>query len=1548
MNNFSYGAIMQSVDPKQLIALNMEKTKNWMEEGRVLELKSKDLRDYVSSRRKEDDEAVARERKEKAEADLQAMERQAKLKADEDERKARIQAEEEARHIHAENQKQEIEMKERIRKAEIEAKKEQDAADRLAQQNNLQAERDANERREQADREFQIEQMRLRAELPQAEGNVNNNARQARQDDHFKLKMPYLDDRDDVESFLLTFERQAKQYNWDRETWAVKLGSLLKGRSRVTYTRMSDEAAADYDQLKEALLQRKKITADSYRKKFRHTKKDSQDTYKEHVTKISIYLDRWIQMTGKGTCVADLKDLILQEQALEGLQPDLVTYIKDREPSTTTEIVDLCTKYEENRQPNRNPLSVRNQGQRNPMKKPQNNDEHKSEKPDSIGSPGRSSNHYDNKSDFKKHNQCFSCGSKQHYSNKCPQKNGSDKTGSKSEGSGAVADEPIEDSTCAAQELKSPGEKYEKLCSGCSKKSFTKVSQISVEGRVVDAFRDTGSTSTVVKSSLVPKEKINALRRETLLADKNQKKSLQTATIHVDTPYFIGETEVSMMENPLHPVLIGNKMGVGDTKIETPVYPVRETTFTEETAAVQTRGQEVREREAITTLPNFPPEDKLFSAIDLKREQKNDASLKRLHDLARDGVVTGSVSFINDKDVLYRKYTDRRGDNHRQVVVPKKMRPKVLKTAHDSPMAGHLGHKKTRERVWQDFFWPGIVGDIKRYCASCDACQRTSPKGRNRRVPMGKMPVIDTAFRRVAVDIVGPILPMSETKKQYILVMIDYATRYPEAVALKDIRTETVAEALWTFWTRLGLPDEVLTDCGKQFTSQTMKEVNNLLKIRGLTTTPWHPQTNGLVEKFNGTLKEMLKKLAMEKPKQWDKYIPALLFAYREVPQSSLGFSPFELLYGRTVKGPMQVLKQIWTEEESDEDLKTTAEHVVELRNRIEATCEIARSNLKKASLGQARRYNRRTKLRQFEVGTKVLLLLPTKSNKLELTWKGPYIVEEKVNDFDYRIKVGKHTKIYHINLLREYKEREDLLVPEGDINEEGDEHVAIVVEDIETKDAYNDGEYDTAHIVIPSTKQTETVKDIRFGPELNKKELRECEEIFNEFSDNLTDKPLQTNLEEFSMKLTEEKPVYIRPRPIPHSQVALMEKEVDDMIQLGVIEPAASPYNAPTVLVRKADGHSIRYCCDYRALNDVTEFDAEPMTDVEHLFSELTDAKYFSKLDLTKGYWAIPIREQDRDKTAFTTPKGQFRWVNMAFGLKNAGSVFNRMMRKLLNPLRRNDVYNFMDDILIATETWDQHLEALRAVLQRLKEANLAAKPSKCFIGFRELSYLGHNIGHGQRWPDDVNVKKVKDARPPETKKELRSYLGLCNFYRQYLPSYATIAFPLTEKTKKQEPDRIHWTPECQTAFQTLKQKLAEKPVIRMPNHDLPFVLRTDASDKGMGAVLLQDHGEGLQPIAFASKKFSETERRYATVEKECLGTVWGIRKFERYLYGKHFVLETDHQPLKYLQRMKPTNARLMRWALQLQPYVFTIRVIPGRDNIGADYMSRASYDPN
>ncbi|KAL8568228.1 hypothetical protein ACOMHN_027751 [Nucella lapillus] len=565
--------------------------------------------------------------------------------------------------------------------------------------------------------------------------------------------------------------------------------------------------------------------------------------------------------------------------------------------------------------------------------------------------------------------------------------------------------------------------------------------------------------------------------------------------------------------------------------------------------------------------------------------------------------------FLEKKGILYRQYSGRDA-SYKQVVVPTKYRLDLLKVAHESMMGGHLGAKKTLERVWQQFFWPGICADVRRFCASCDLCQKATPKGRTKKVPLVQMPLIDTPFRRVGVDLVGPIVPASESGNRYVLTVVDYATRYPEAVPLKSIEAERVAEALFEIWSRVGIPSEVLTDRGTQFTSSVMQQVNRLLSIKGLTTTPYHAQCNGLVERFNSTLKSLLKKLCHEQPRCWDRYIPALLFAYRESPQESLGFSPFELLYGRTVRGPLAVLKQIWTDEEAEEEVKTTAQHVVDLRNRIEETCALAQENLKKASCQYAKYFDRKARPRTFKPGDKVLLLLSAKHNKLQVSWQGPYEIVERVGEADYKVKISGKVKLYHANLLKLYVERaSDSQVPVAAVR------VAVVMDD-EEEEVFS---RTPRKLPLCSLEPEESVEDIHLGPTLTPEQKVQVKKVAEGNARVVTDLPLQTELEECQLSLCESTPVRVRQYTLPYAKQAVIRKEVEDMLKLGVIEPACSPYNSPIVLVTKKDG-KVRFCVDYRKLNQVTEFDAEPLPDPEFLFNQLSEAKYLSKIDLSKG----------------------------------------------------------------------------------------------------------------------------------------------------------------------------------------------------------------------------------------------------------------------------------------------------------------------------------------
>ena len=292
------------------------------------------------------------------------------------------------------------------------------------------------------------------------------------------------------------------------------------------------------------------------------------------------------------------------------------------------------------------------------------------------------------------------------------------------------------------------------------------------------------------------------------------------------------------------------------------------------------------------------------------------------------GLNRSETKFVRKKGLLYRQFT--KGNKVTlQLVVPEGFHEKVLRLAHETLLTEHVGIKKTSDRVVSEFLWPGVCCDVARFCKSCDICQRTIQKGRVTKVSLGKM--IDIPFKRVAVDIVGPTEPRSDKKSRYILTMIEYATRYPEAVSLPSIETERVAEALIAMFSRAGIPSEMLIEHESRVTIE-VNEVSRFLSLQQLTTIPYRPYSKGPMEKIHAMLKQVLLTMCAERPNDWDKYFSALLFAVREIPQESLGFSPFELLYRRNLRGPIQILRELWSIEETVEHARLTYQYVIGLK----------------------------------------------------------------------------------------------------------------------------------------------------------------------------------------------------------------------------------------------------------------------------------------------------------------------------------------------------------------------------------------------------------------------------------------------------------------------------------------------------------------------------------------------------------------------------------------------------------------------------------------
>lgn len=329
----------------------------------------------------------------------------------------------------------------------------------------------------------------------------------------------------------------------------------------------------------------------------------------------------------------------------------------------------------------------------------------------------------------------------------------------------------------------------------------------------------------------------------------------------------------------------------------------------------------------------------------LQQRQESDVTLTAVRELARDGteMSESDSGYFRRDGLYYRRWTPAGQEDAAvdQIVLPLEYRHHVLTLAHSIPLSGHFG-KKTARCILQPFYWPSLHRDVAAFCRECETCQKSSHRG-VARAPMLPLPVVSVPFQRIAMDIVGP-LPRNCSGNRYILVLCDYATRYPEAIPLKSIDAGHIAEELVTVFSRVGLPEEILTDQGTNFTSQLLSEIYHLLHIKGLRTSPYHPQTDGFVERFNQTLKSMLRKTATEEGKDWDKLIPYVLFAYSKVPQESTGFSPFELLYGREVRGPLDVLKEEW-EASSKSDVSVVS-HVLLMREKMEKLAALVKKNV--------------------------------------------------------------------------------------------------------------------------------------------------------------------------------------------------------------------------------------------------------------------------------------------------------------------------------------------------------------------------------------------------------------------------------------------------------------------------------------------------------------------------------------------------------------------------------------------------------------------------
>ena len=368
----------------------------------------------------------------------------------------------------------------------------------------------------------------------------------------------------------------------------------------------------------------------------------------------------------------------------------------------------------------------------------------------------------------------------------------------------------------------------------------------------------------------------------------------------------------------------------------------------------------------------------------------------------------------------------------------------------------------------------------------------------------------------------------------------------------------------------------------------------------------------------------------------------------------------------------MQVLQELWTKSEEPE-LQTTYQYVFDLRNKLEETCQVAKKSLEEAQGVYKNYYDRKGRNRRFDVGQKVLVLLPTEHNKLILQWKGPYEIIEVINKMDYKINVGGKTKIDHANLLKRYLERQE---------EDAIQTAGIAVIEAECHD--EEGVVDAEQLLdISNLSGSETYRAVKYNPLLTERQMKEAKSLVKEFQQIFTENPVSTHFAEHRIETTIGEPVRVKQYPVPYAVRNSIDEEVSKMLKADIIEPSTSAYNAPILLVRKKD-KTTRFCVDFRRLNSVTKFDTEPMGNIEDILTRFDKDVYFSKIDLSKGFWQIPVAEDCRHMTAFTTSTGAYQFKKTPFGLVNSPAPFNKMMRKLLPGAK--DIEHYVDDIMAHT----------------------------------------------------------------------------------------------------------------------------------------------------------------------------------------------------------------------------------------------------------------------
>ncbi|XP_077501465.1 uncharacterized protein LOC144112529 [Amblyomma americanum] len=1339
----------------------------------------------------------------------------------------------------------------------------------------------------------------------------------------------------DVPMWFDEVERMFATYNVPDSSRVHLIIPTLTERVRYLLRGLGDEACRDYEAVKAAVLSELQLSPPEYLERFEGASKRKDETWAQFASRVKTYFEYYLR-SRQASSKEEVVSLIVADRMKASLSAEGLEHIRLREGEKwlrPDEVARAMQTFEQAKGKNR---GVR-QASAQPASKEQAG-------PRSASlAPSRAAH------DGKRQPTCYVCRAAGHLAKDCPrviQKKDDNRRDARANAvtiadPGTVRDAPASHSVnVLVAEIKVP--QREEI-----RKSRLQQVQLDCAGVPTVAILDTGSEVTVVREDLVPNayrettgnirlvaafgNTIEAklvslpigLRSSALLLEPQKVRIICALTNKLAEGVDCllskedwellsqgsqGEAVAVFAETPKSDATIGQPGSEFGTGSET----VSEAIILETSA--EAPPAELRDEE-VTDAPETLSQREKFRAA-----QVSDESLRKAWSDAKSG--KGGM-FISE-GLLYHWDTIA-GARVKQLVLPCERRQEVLLLAHESLWGGHLGPRKTRARIKYSFYWPGLEQEVKQHCRTCHGCQIRSDRSIRDRVPITPLTRPEHPFQVVNVDIIGPIDVPSARGHKYALCLVDLCTRWPEVICLRSLTARATCDALLTVFSRTGVPEVICSDQGTNFTSQLTQAFLARLGCSPRFSTPEHPESNGTVERWNRVLKNMIFHVVGKDAKNWDKLIPFVLWAYREVPHDTTGVAPFRLLYGRNPTGPLAILQRTWTGEIRVPSTlrEAPAKYLQQLREQMEIAAEVAGLTATARQGSYAQAYNRATRVKSFNVGDQVLLFDTDRGGKLSPKWLGPFPVVGRERQNSYRIDTGaRKTSVVHANRLRPYYARVS--------------HVGVVFDEDEE---FGNVEYaPCAEAGIQGQTPIEATKMAH----LKEEQRSEIAELFARYPEVFSETPGIAEVGTHRIVLEDG---YRPKRAFPYRVPELLRKEVsrqvEELLELGLIYPVESDCAHPVVCVGKKDG-SVRLCVDYRALNAGTKTDAFPMMHAQELIMKVGQSKFITVVDLRRGYWQVPVEQESQHLTAFVTHDGQYAWRVMPFGLKNAAATFQRMMNVLLSK-HQGYATAYLDDVAIFSQSWSEHLEHLESIMSLLREAKLKVSSQKCQIGQARIRYLGHVVGGGTHGPDPDKLAAIRDIHAPKTRKELRSFLGLCGYYREYVKGYAEVASPLTALTKRGVPNPIPWSDEAQRAFEQMKMSLCRATMLSTPDLSKPYWLFTDASEIAAGACLAQmDDGGRERPIAFASHRFTPTQSRWSTIEREAFAVIWALKKFDYWVFGAEINVVSDHNPLSYLTACTPHGAKLTRWALALQRYNVAITHRKGANNANADALSR------